>query len=62
VPFAAGVDAVMPSAFARLNDKYRTPHIALIVQAIAATALFLASLYFCPANQRHHCKMPTTSW
>ena len=52
----------MPSAFARLNDKYRTPHIALIVQAIAATALFLASLYFCPANQRHHCKMPTTSW
>ena len=46
VPFAAGVDAVMPSAFARLSEEYRTPHIALIVQALAATALFLASLYF----------------
>ncbi|HYE89287.1 MAG TPA: APC family permease [Vicinamibacterales bacterium] len=45
VPFAAGVDAAMPAAFARLHDKYRTPHIALIVQAIAASALFLASVF-----------------
>lgn len=45
VPFAAGVDAVMPAAFARLHEKYRTPHVALIVQAIATTALFLVSLF-----------------
>jgi amino acid transporter len=45
VPFAAGVDAVMPTAFARLHDKYRTPHVALIVQALAATVLFLASVF-----------------
>jgi len=45
VPFAAGVDAAMPSAFARLHPKYRTPHVALIVQAIAATVLFLASVF-----------------
>src|SRR5688572_29567248 len=45
VPFAAGVDAAMPSAFARLHDKYRTPHVALIVQAIATTALFLVSVF-----------------
>jgi len=45
VPFAAGVDAAMPAAFARLHDKYRTPHVALIVQAIAASALFLASVF-----------------
>jgi len=45
VPFAAGVDAVLPAAFARLHDRYRTPHIALIVQGIVATVLFLASVF-----------------
>ena len=35
----AGVDAAMPAAFATLHSKYRTPHVALIVQAIATTAL-----------------------
>jgi amino acid transporter len=45
VPFAAGVDAAMPSAFAKLHPKYRTPHVALIVQAVAATVLFLASVF-----------------
>jgi glutamate:GABA antiporter len=45
VPFAAGVDAVMPAAFARLHHRFRTPHIALIAQAIATTALFLVSLF-----------------
>ena len=45
VPFAAGVDAAMPAPFAKLHHKYRTPHIALIAQAIATTLLFLASVY-----------------
>lgn len=45
VPFAAGVDSAMPAAFAKLHEKYRTPHIALIVQAIATTLLFLASVF-----------------
>jgi amino acid transporter len=45
VPFAAGVDAVMPAAFARLHEKYRTPHMALIIQGLATTALFLASVF-----------------
>lgn len=45
VPFAAGVDSAMPAAFAKLHAKYRTPHVALIVQAIATTALFLVSVF-----------------
>ena len=45
VPFAAGVDAAMPASFARLHARYRTPHVALIVQALATTALFLASVF-----------------
>ena len=44
VPFAAGVDAVLPASFARLHPRYRTPHVALIVQGIAASLLFLASV------------------
>jgi amino acid transporter len=45
VPFAAGVDAVLPSAFARLHPRYRTPHAALIIQGVAATVLFLVSVF-----------------
>ena len=62
VPFAAGVDAAMPAAFAKLHTKYRTPHVALIVQAIATTALFLVSVFLSvgggetidPGGLRHH--------
>jgi amino acid transporter len=45
VPFAAGVDAAMPRAFARLHPRYRTPHVALVVQALASSAIFLASVF-----------------
>jgi glutamate:GABA antiporter len=45
VPFAAGVDSAMPAAFARLHPRFRTPHVALIVQSLASSAIFLASLF-----------------
>ena len=45
VPFAAGVDAAMPAAFARLHPRYRTPHVALVIQSLASSAIFLASLF-----------------
>ena len=51
VPFAAGVDAAMPSAFARLHPRYRTPHVALIIQSLAASAIFLASVFFTVAGR-----------
>ena len=46
VPFAAGVDSVMPASFARLHPRYLTPHVALIAQSIASSAIFLASVFF----------------
>jgi amino acid transporter len=46
VPFALGVDSVMPAAFARLHPRYVTPHVALTVQALASSLIFLASLFF----------------
>jgi amino acid transporter len=51
VPFAAGVDSAMPRAFARLHPRYRTPHVALIVQSIAATAIFLVSVFVTVAGR-----------
>jgi amino acid transporter len=51
VPFAAGVDAAMPRAFASLHPRYRTPYVALIVQSIAASAIFLASVFVTVAGR-----------
>ena len=51
IPFAAGVDAAMPRAFARLHPHYRTPHVALIVQSLAASAIFLASVFVSVAGR-----------
>ncbi len=51
VPFAAGVDAAMPRSFARLHLRYRTPYVALVVQSIAASAIFLASVFFSVAGR-----------
>ena len=45
VPFAAGVDRALPAAFARMHDKYRTPHVAIIIQGIVSTLIFLTSVF-----------------
>jgi amino acid transporter len=52
VPFAAGVDRAMPRAFARLHPRFHTPHVALVVQAIVSSLIFLASLYFTIGGER----------
>jgi amino acid transporter len=51
VPFAAGVDSVMPRSFARLHPRYRTPYVVLIVQSVVSSAIFLASLFFSLAGR-----------
>jgi amino acid transporter len=45
VPFAAGVDRVLPAAFGRIHQSLRTPHVALVVQGLVSSALFLASVF-----------------
>ncbi len=45
VPFAAGVDRALPAAFARIHPRFRTPYVVLILQGIAASLIFLASLF-----------------
>lgn len=45
VPFAAGVDHVLPSSFAKLHPTYRTPHVSLVVQGVISSLAFLASVF-----------------
>jgi len=41
LPFVAGIDRFLPAAFGALHPKWRTPYVALLVQA-AIAALFIA--------------------
>jgi amino acid transporter len=40
LPFVAGIDRFLPEAFGRLHARWRTPYVALLVQAVIA-ALFI---------------------
>jgi len=52
VPFAAGVDRAMPASLGRLHPRYRTPHVALVVQGLASSAILLASVFFSVTSTR----------
>ena len=43
LPFVAGLDRYLPSAFARIHPKRGTPHIALLVQAFCGVVFILLS-------------------
>jgi amino acid transporter len=43
VPFVAGIDRYLPDAFARLHPKWRTPYIAIILQALLSAVLLIVS-------------------
>lgn len=45
VSFAASLDRLWPPAMARLHPRFRTPHVALVVQGVIATLIFLVSLF-----------------
>jgi len=43
IPFVAGVDQYLPAAFGRIHPKWRTPHVAILVQAAVSGVILLAS-------------------
>ena len=45
IPFVAGLDSYMPSWLGRVHPKYRTPHAALIVQAVVSLVLIVINFY-----------------
>jgi amino acid transporter len=44
IPFVAGVDRVLPAAFGKVHPRWRTPHVALLVQGGVATLFVVAGL------------------
>jgi glutamate:GABA antiporter len=43
IPFVIGLDKYLPAALARTHHRYRTPHVALVVQGIASSVFILIS-------------------
>jgi len=52
IPFVAGVDCYLPASFSRLHQKWRTPHVALLGQAAAASVMI--GLSFAGRDVRLH--------
>ena len=52
VGVAAGVDRALPAVFARIHPRYRTPHVVLVFQGLAASLIFLVSLFFTVGGAR----------
>ena len=44
LPFVAGVDGALPSAFGRIHPRWQTPHVALLTGGAIATLFVVASL------------------
>lgn len=43
VPFVAGIDRYLPAAFGKLHPKWRTPYVAIIVQAVLSALILVAA-------------------
>ena len=43
IPFVIGIDRYLPAAFGNLHRRYNTPHVALIVQGVASSAIIVVS-------------------
>jgi amino acid transporter len=44
LPFAAGIDRVLPAAFSRVHPRWQTPYVALLAQGAFATLFVLLGL------------------
>jgi amino acid transporter len=43
IPFVIGIDKYLPSALGTIHQKYKTPHVALIIQGIASSFVLVIS-------------------
>jgi amino acid transporter len=43
VPFVVGIDRYLPKAFGKIHPRWRTPHVSIIVQAVASALVLLLS-------------------
>jgi glutamate:GABA antiporter len=43
VPFVVGIDRYLPKAFGKIHPRWRTPHVSIIIQAVASALVLLLS-------------------
>jgi amino acid transporter len=43
VPFVVGIDRYLPQAFGKIHPRWKTPYIAILVQAVISCAILLVS-------------------
>jgi amino acid transporter len=61
IPFVAGVDAVLPAAFGRIHARWRSPHVALLTQAVVATVFVVAGLLGATVRDAYVALVATTT-
>ncbi len=60
MPFVAGVDKYLPKGFGKVHSKFGSPHIAIIVQGIVATAFIIMSFIGTTVREAYLILLDTT--
>ncbi|MCP4724297.1 MAG: amino acid permease, partial [bacterium] len=60
MPFVAGIDRYLPDSFGKLHPKYKTPYIAVTVQAVIATVFILMSFLGSTVEEAYLILLDTT--
>ncbi len=61
IPFVVGIDRYMPAAFGRIHPKWKTPWIAMLVQAGISLAILLVTQYKETANNAYYFLVDATN-
>ncbi|MGC1965296.1 MAG: APC family permease [Candidatus Acidiferrales bacterium] len=61
VPFVVGIDRYLPAAFARIHPRWKTPHVAILVQAGISAAILLLSQINETANSAYQILVDATT-
>jgi glutamate:GABA antiporter len=61
VPFVAGIDHYMPAAFGKIHPKWKTPYVAILVQAAISAFVLLATQFNETANSAYQILVDATT-
>lgn len=61
LPFVAGIDHYMPAAFGKIHPKWRTPYVAILVQALVSAFVLVATQINETANSAYQILVDATT-
>ncbi len=61
VPFVAGIDHYMPAAFGKIHPKWKTPYVAILVQAVVSAFVLLVTQFNETANSAYQILVDATT-